>query len=80
MALVPKLLWAQRKDRLYITIDLQDVHNPQIDISNDEPTKHGKITFAAEGRSHATGLEKHQYALDLDLYQVRLPCTGRSRM
>ena len=70
MALVPKVLWAQRKDKLYLTIDLQDVQSPKIDISNDEAAKHGKISFAAEGRSHATGLEKHQYALDLDLYQV----------
>ena len=70
MALVPKVLWAQRKDRLYISIDLQDVQSPKIDITNDVAAKHGKITFAAEGRSHATGLEKHQYTLELDLYQV----------
>ncbi len=70
MALVPKVLWAQRKDRIYLTIDLQDVQSPKIEITNDEEGKFGKISFAAEGRSHATGLEKHQYALDIDLYQV----------
>ena len=70
MALVPKVLWAQRTDRIYLTIDLQDVQSPKIEISNDESGKFGKISFAAEGRSHATGLEKHQYALDIDLFQV----------
>ena len=70
MVLVPKVLWAQRSDRLYLTIDLQDVKDPKINITNDDAGKFGKVSFAAEGRSHATGLEKHQYALDIDLYQV----------
>ncbi|KAK9908954.1 hypothetical protein WJX75_005142 [Coccomyxa subellipsoidea] len=69
MALVPKVQWAQRADRLYLTIDLQDVKDPKVDISNDAEGKYGKITFRGEGKSHATGVEKHQYTLDLDLYQ-----------
>lgn len=74
MALVPKVQWAQRADRLYITIDLQDVKVPKIDISNDAEEKYGKISFSAEGKSHATGAEKHQYALDLHLYKVMATC------
>ena len=70
MALVPKVQWAQRADRLYLTIDLQDAKEPKIDISNDAEGKFGKITFKGEGKSHATGVEKHQYSLDLDLYKV----------
>ncbi len=70
MALVPKVQWAQRADKLYITIDLQDAKAPKINISNDADGKFGKISFSGEGRSHATGAEKHQYALDLDLYKV----------
>ncbi|BDA41642.1 probable co-chaperone protein p23-1 [Coccomyxa sp. Obi] len=67
MALVPKVQWAQRADKLYITIDLQDAKDPKVNISNDAEGKFGKISFRGEGRSHATGLEKHEYALDLDL-------------
>lgn len=70
MALVPKVQWAQRADRLYLTIDLQDAKEPKVDISNDAEGKFGKVTFKGEGRSHATGAEKHQYSLDLDLYKV----------
>jgi hypothetical protein len=70
MAMVPKAQWAQRKDVVYLAIDLQDVRDPKIDISNEESSKHGRVTFKGEGKSHATGEEKHQYALDIELYGV----------
>ncbi|CAL5219392.1 g1216 [Coccomyxa viridis] len=68
MVMVPKAQWAQRKDVIYLTIDLQDVRDPKIDISNDATSKHGKVSFKGEGKSHATGDEKHQYALDIELF------------
>lgn len=71
MVMVPKAQWAQRKDVIYLTIDLQDVRDPKIDISNDATSKHGKVSFKGEGKSHATGDEKHQYALDIELFGVR---------
>ena len=55
---------------VYLTIDLQDVNDPKIDISNDTSSKHGKVTFKGEGKSHATGDEKHQYAMDIELFGV----------
>ena len=75
MAMVPKAQWAQGKDVIYLTIDLQDVRDPTIDISNDASSKHGKVSFKGEGKSHATGDEKHQYALDIELFGV---CSLRS--
>ena len=70
MVMVPKAQWAQRKDVVYLTIDLQDVRDPKIDISNDATSKHGKVSFKGEGKSHATGDEKHQYAMDIELFGV----------
>jgi hypothetical protein len=70
MALVPKVQWAQRKDKLYVTIDLQDVLEPKVDISNDAEGKFGRVAFKGIGRSHATGVEKHEYSLDLELFKV----------
>ena len=70
-----QVTWAQRKDRLYLTIDVQDCIEPKIDLSNiggDEGQKHGHVSFRGEGRSHATGSDKHNYTLDLDLNKVRL--------
>lgn len=70
-----QVTWAQRKDRLYLTIDVQDCVEPKIDLSNigeDEGEKHGHVSFRGEGRSHATGSDKHNYTLDLDLNKVRL--------
>ena len=80
MALIPKVMWAQRKDVVFLTIDLQDVKTPAIDISNDTDGKYGKITFKGEGRSHATGLEKHQYSLELELFKVSSACSKHHRM
>ena len=70
-----QVTWAQRKDRLYLTIDVQDCIEPKIDLSNigeDEGEKHGHVSFRGEGRSHATGSDKHNYTLDLDLNKVCL--------
>ena len=53
MPLTPQLLWAQRSDRLYITIDLQDCKDPTVELDSDE--QHGKLTFRGHAHSHATG-------------------------
>jgi len=55
MSLVPNVLWAQRKDKLYITIDLADVKGEKITL---DPS--GKLSF--EGESSGK-----QYKLDLEL-------------
>ena len=53
----PDLKWAQRKDRVFITIDLPDVQNHKIDLNPD-----GKLQFE--------GLVKEQkYSIDLDLFK-----------
>ena len=35
----PNLKWAQRKDRLYLTIDLADISNEKIDLSPEGDLK-----------------------------------------
>ncbi len=59
----PPVLWAQRADKLYLTIDLQDAKNPRIDVTNDEDG--GKISFSGVGHSHASGQEDHEYSLEV---------------
>ncbi|KAL4423659.1 hypothetical protein ABPG75_000960 [Micractinium tetrahymenae] len=66
--LSPTVLWAQRADRLLLTIDLQNCKDPQISISNDAAAKAGKLTFRGSAVSHATGPEAHTYQLDLQFY------------
>jgi prostaglandin-E synthase len=58
----PPVRWAQRKDSLFITIDLQGVKNPELTVTKDA------IKFKGEAQSHGTGPETHVYALDLNLY------------
>ncbi|EFN52096.1 hypothetical protein CHLNCDRAFT_139383 [Chlorella variabilis] len=64
----PMVLWAQRADRLLLTIDLQQCVDPEISISNDGAAKAGKLTFRGHAHSHATGPEEHDYQLDLEFY------------
>ena len=52
----PDLKWAQRKERVYATIDLQDVENHKIDL-----TPEGHLKF--EGESHG-----NKYIVDFDLF------------
>lgn len=65
--LLPTVKWAQRKDKLYLTIDVQDCKAPKIDLSNDESGEHGKLVFRGEGAGASHSHEKDLYALDLTL-------------
>ena len=83
--LLPNVQWAQRSDRVYLTIDLQDTADskPEISLSNDAEGKHGHLSFKGKGQSHATGSDAHNYALELDLYgpinveESKVRVTGR---
>ena len=36
---IPQVKWAQRKDKLFLTIDAVDVKNPEIDIKDNHILK-----------------------------------------
>ena len=48
----PQLKWAQRKDKVYITFDLFEVQNPQIDIVDGKVLK-----FSGTDKNHTYSLE-----------------------
>ena len=54
---VPSVMWAERKDKLFITIDVPDCADAKVDIAED-----GKLTFKGTG-----GTEKQQYEVALEL-------------
>ena len=68
MPLLPNIQWAQRKDRLYLTVDLQNAKEPTIKLDNGQDGKHGHVSFKGKAQSHATGAEPHDYEAELDLY------------
>jgi CS domain len=57
--LQPQLKWAQRKDKLYLTVDLQDCESPDVKVTNVDGS--GKFEF----RGTAEG---NQYELVVDLF------------
>ena len=57
----PDLKWAQRKDRLFITICLPEVQNPNIDLKPE-----GKFKFNGK-------VKETKYEIDLDLYGEIVP-------
>ena len=63
MAKLPPIMWAQRADKLYLTIDLQDVADPKIELTNGDAG--GKMSFSGMGHSHAAGPEDHEYAIEV---------------
>lgn len=66
--LIPTVLWAQRKDKLYVTLDVQDVQaDPKIVVDNDETEKVGKLTF--DGVAVGAEGEKKEYSLSLTFYK-----------
>ena len=68
MPLLPNIQWAQRKDRVYLTIDLQNAKNPTIKLNNGSDGKHGHVSFKGKAQSHATGADAHEYEVELDLF------------
>lgn len=54
----PLVKWAQRSDKLFITIELPDAKNVKLNL---EPE--GKFSFSA-----TSGEDSIRYELDLDLY------------
>lgn len=58
MSLHPEVRWAQRKDRVFITIELADIDKHQINL-----TPEGLLTFSAERHG------KH-YAFETQLFDI----------
>ncbi len=53
----PNIKWAERKDRLFVTIELNEVKDPKIELTEDN---HLKFSGSSEGKN---------YSLDLELYK-----------
>jgi cytosolic prostaglandin-E synthase len=60
---IPTVLWAQRKDKLYLTLDIQDVKDQKLKLENDESGKTGKLIFSGKA-----GADEQEYALELPFY------------
>ncbi|XP_028775912.1 uncharacterized protein OsI_027940-like isoform X2 [Neltuma alba] len=54
----PEVKWAQRSDKVYITVQLPDAKNAKVDLAPE-----GVFTFSASG-----GAENHLYELKLELF------------
>jgi len=60
----PEVLWAQRANEIYLTINLPDAKDPRIDVTKD------KISFQGVG-----GTEQKLYGFDLEFYKEINPET-----
>jgi hypothetical protein len=43
MASTPIVKWAQRKDRLFLTIDVQDIEGEEVTLTADKLVFNGKV-------------------------------------
>jgi len=62
--LLPTALWAQRKDKVFLTIDIQDVKEHSLKLDNDAGGGHGTLSFS--GRA---GTEGAEYSLPLTFFK-----------
>lgn len=58
----PTVLWAQRKDVLFITVDVEDTEKEEISLTES------KLTFKAIG-----GVDRKTYAVDLEFFDEVIP-------
>jgi len=61
----PNVKWAQRKDRLLLTVECQECREPKLGIDNDRADGFGMFTLSGEGRR---GGEPCTYDLRLELH------------
>ncbi len=69
--LLPTIKWAQRKDKLYVTVEIRDIKNEKIDL---KPTG---LSFLGES-------DEKQYEFSIEFFDevdvnVRRECYVRSR-
>ncbi|CDS14405.1 hypothetical protein LRAMOSA06574 [Lichtheimia ramosa] len=57
MPLHPTVLWAQRKDLIYLTVQLIDITKPEIDVKSD------RFHFKGKGEE-----EQKEYEADIEFY------------
>jgi prostaglandin-E synthase len=57
----PQILWAQRSETVYLTVELPDAKNPQVKLEPD-----GRFKFSAMGGGSSS--DNESYEADLELY------------
>ena len=72
--LQPQLLWAQRKDKLYLTVDLQDCESPDVKLTNEDGV--GKFDFKGTAKGSQYELTCQLYA-EIDPDDVQIANTAR---
>jgi cytosolic prostaglandin-E synthase len=73
--LQPQLLWAQRKDKLYLTVDLQDCEAPDIKVTNEDGI--GKFDFRGKAKGTQYESSVPLYA-EVDPENVKIANTARN--
>ena len=58
---VPFTYWAQRKDRVFLTLECPNAEDPKVHLTDD-----GVLTFSANAKSDSTEAD-HHYELTLEL-------------
>jgi prostaglandin-E synthase len=72
--LQPQLLWAQRKDKLYLTVDLQDCESPDVKVTNEDGV--GKFDFRGKAKGAQYELSVPLFA-EVDPENVKIVNTAR---
>lgn len=60
---VPGVQWAQRKDRIFLTVGVGECRDVKLTLANDEARKTGRLRFAG-----TSGLDGKAYELELEFY------------
>eukprot|EP01024_Parvocaulis_polyphysoides_P043417 TRINITY_DN3972_c0_g3_i1.p2 TRINITY_DN3972_c0_g3~~TRINITY_DN3972_c0_g3_i1.p2 ORF type:complete len:164 (-),score=29.04 TRINITY_DN3972_c0_g3_i1:203-694(-) len=63
MTLIPQILWAQRKDQLFLTVDIQDNKDAKWNLDNDADEKCGIFQFSC-----IAGENSHQFQVNMKLF------------
>ena len=74
----PPVLWAQRRDKLFLTIDVQDCANPKLKFDASDEDKEKKALKFTGALADGTSVDVHLVLYgDIDTQETKVSVTGR---
>lgn len=73
----PPVLWAQRKDVLYVTIDVQDCTAPKVKLDDTEGSESKTLKFSGVLTDSSTVEVQLELHKDVDSSKTKVSATGR---
>jgi prostaglandin-E synthase len=75
--LLPNVLWAQRKDKIYLTIDVQDAREPKVELTENSLSFSGLASGETQNKEFAVSINFYE-SVDSQAEGSKVSITARN--